>query len=465
MFDRHRAPAGFFTATLPAAALLISAPAAAQEAHGVIAFGTETDQDNGVAYGFAWNFPTKDTAQAEAVNGCISSGGTNCVQLAWFQDGCGALAMDQHGNAQGKPGMTLEQAEARALRACEAAGGAGCDIVGSLCAAPGGEPRTWSGSESVLPLPDAETTAAGPADESLTREERVRLQQALTALGFDAGSADGAFGSRTRAAIWDWQEANGHEATGYVTREQAASLVALDVSTDEEQEPPQEAADHPSGDVLIFRPATGPRCIEEEFPVEGNCWHEIANKPGCFLLTGSYRFFHTLMEDASGAVYSETVLGPHTFTWSGGCLGDTAHGRGTLDLMIHSPFDGRLSYSYRDTGEMARGNRQGLWVDRWTYDPIDDRRVPEGICVDEGQYVDGKKSGKWVSRCFDGSGSEGSYMDGEEHGRWVDRREDGSSSEGSYVNGKKHGRWVERFQDGTIEEETYVNGKPSWWKD
>ena len=159
MCDHYRTPARFFTATLTAAVLFISVPAAAQEAHGVITFATETDQDNGVAYGFAWNFPAKESAHAEAVNACIASGGTNCIQLAWFQDGCGALAMDQHGNAQGKPGMTLEQAEARALRACKAADGAGCDIVGSLCAAQGGEPRTWSGSESVLPLPDAETTA------------------------------------------------------------------------------------------------------------------------------------------------------------------------------------------------------------------------------------------------------------------------------------------------------------------
>ena len=68
MFDRHRAPAGFFTATLPAAALFISVPAAAQEAHGVIAFGTETDRDYGVAYGSAWNFPASETAHTEAVN-------------------------------------------------------------------------------------------------------------------------------------------------------------------------------------------------------------------------------------------------------------------------------------------------------------------------------------------------------------------------------------------------------------
>ena len=66
--------------------------------HGVIAFG-ETAQGKGVAYGFSWNFDGKDAARAEAVNACVSSGGTDCVQLAWFQNGCGALAIDQYGNA------------------------------------------------------------------------------------------------------------------------------------------------------------------------------------------------------------------------------------------------------------------------------------------------------------------------------------------------------------------------------
>ena len=121
MLDHLRTPARILVATLMGAALFVSAPAAAQDVHGAIAFGTETEQSNGVAYGFAWNFLAKDAAHAEAMKACISSGGTNCIQLAWFQDGCGALAMDQHGNAQGKPGMTREQAEARALRTCEAA--------------------------------------------------------------------------------------------------------------------------------------------------------------------------------------------------------------------------------------------------------------------------------------------------------------------------------------------------------
>ena len=383
MFDRYRPPAQFFTMTLAGATLLISAPAAAQEAHGVIAFGTETGQDNGVAYGFAWNFPAKGTAHAEAMNACIASGGTNCVQLAWFQDGCGAPAMDQHGNAQGKPGMTLAQAEARALRACKAAGGAQCDIVGSLCAAAGGEPRAWSGSEGVLPAPDAQTTAAGPADESLTREERVRLQQALTTLGFDTGPADGVFGPRARAAIWDWQEANGHEATGYVTREQAASLVAVAASPGQEQEPPEEAADHPSGNVLIFGPETGPKCAGMS---EGaKCWHELANQPGCY-------FFETY------------YLPSGTYTWSGTCTDGMAVGLGTLET-----------------------------------------ELPDGVAIEKtGTLIWGKYDGHWAWRYSDGGDSEGPYVDGERHGRWYRRYSYGTVFEQIYENGEYvDGRVVE----------------------
>ena len=375
MFDRHRMPARFFIATVTASALFISVSAAAQEAHGVIAFGTETGQDNGVAYGFAWNFPAKETAHVEAMNACIASGGTNCMQLAWFQDGCGALAMDQHGNAQGKPGMTLEQAEARALRACKAASGAACDIVGSLCAAAGGEPRTWSGSESVLPLPDAETTAAGPADVSITRAERVRLQQALTALGFDAGPADGVFGAKTRAAIWDWQEANGHEATGYVTREQAESLAAVAAPSGQEQEPPQEAADHPAGNVLVFGPATGPKCAEMG---EGaKCWHELPNQPGCYFFNRRY-------------TPSETV------TWSGACTDGIAVGPGTMEF--RPP----------------------------------DKPTQEGT----GTLVWGKFDGHWTWRTSDGVSAGGPYVDGEPHGHWVWRWSDGRVFESTYENGE-----------------------------
>ena len=260
MFNLHQAPGRFLAAPIAGAALVAAVPAAAQDAHGVIAFG-ETAQGKGVAYGFSWNFDRKDAAHAEAVNACISSGGTDCVQLAWFQNGCGALAIDQYGNAQGKPGMSSEQAEARALRTCEGAGEGGCNIVGSACAAPGGEPGTWSGSESVVPAPGSQTTATAPEGEPLTREERIRVQQSLTALGFDVGPADGVFGRRTWSAIWEWQTANGLEATGQVTRDQFASIMAVDASPAE----PTAAAPVAGRSTVAKSPTTVPAAEQ------GNC--------------------------------------------------------------------------------------------------------------------------------------------------------------------------------------------------
>ena len=277
MFHLRQAPAGYLAAPIAVAALFAAVPAGAQDAHGVIAFG-ETAQGDGVAYGFSWNFPGKEAAHAEAVNACVSSGGTDCVQVAWFQNGCGALAIDQYGNAQGKPGMSLEQAEARALRTCEGAGEGGCNVVGSVCAAPGGEPGTWSGSEGVLPTHGSQTTATGPEGESLTREERIRVQQSLTALGFDAGPADGVFGRRTRSAIWEWQNANGLEATGHVTREQFASIMDVDASPAEEQEPEPrpETADARTYNVCMEYCTKEGRGFEHCHPI---CSNSTAAKP------------------------------------------------------------------------------------------------------------------------------------------------------------------------------------------
>ena len=61
---------------------------------------------------------------------------------------------------------------------------------------------------------------------ALTHEQRVSVQKALSNLGFDAGSADGLFGRRTRAAIAAYQRAVGLPETGYLTQDQFYELVA-----------------------------------------------------------------------------------------------------------------------------------------------------------------------------------------------------------------------------------------------
>ncbi len=235
----RRCPRTFAPAMMAAVVLLLAAvPARAQEAHGAIAFG-QAHQAQAVAYGFAWGYSARDEAQEAAMTACLSGGGSDCTVLARFQNGCGALAVDQYGMAHGRGARSLEQAEARALRTCEAAGGVGCAVVGSQCVSPGGQPDTWSGSESVLAPPEEESgSTAGqtadrdrpatdaPRDEGLTRDERMRVQRGLAALGYDGGPADGMFGPRTRSAIGEWQQAKGLEATGYLSRDEAEVLAA-----------------------------------------------------------------------------------------------------------------------------------------------------------------------------------------------------------------------------------------------
>ena len=61
---------------------------------------------------------------------------------------------------------------------------------------------------------------------SLVREDRVLVQRGLASLGFDPGSADGAFGPKTEGAVRSWQVAKGYAGTGRLTRDQASALVA-----------------------------------------------------------------------------------------------------------------------------------------------------------------------------------------------------------------------------------------------
>ena len=376
MFDYRRSPIEC-VAVAASALMLFSVPAQAQDAHGAIAFG-RANQDETVAYGFAWNYGSRDEGVEVAMNACLASGGTDCVELAWFQNGCGALAVDQYGMAQGKSGMSLEQAEARALRTCEAAGGSGCAIVGSQCASPGGEVGTWSGSESVLVMSEETRDRAvretdgrkgseqiGAAqDVSLTREQRIRVQLGLAALGFDAGPADGMFGPRTRSAIWEWQQAKGLEATGYLTQDEAEALAASAGENRGERTSQEASSGGQSGNQVLYFAAAGPKC--QGMPEGSECWREISNQPDCY-------------------VWNAHFESSWDIEWSGGCSGDTAHGRGVLHL---SSADS--SFREEKTGEIVHGKMNGHWVER-----------RGDVYRAEGPYVDGEKNGHWVMRWND----------------------------------------------------------------
>ena len=64
----------------------------------------------------------------------------------------------------------------------------------------------------------------------LTRAERIRVQEGLQAAGQEPGPTDGLFGGpggKTRGAIRAWQAGKEMVATGYLSREQAETLVAM----------------------------------------------------------------------------------------------------------------------------------------------------------------------------------------------------------------------------------------------
>lgn len=83
---------------------------------------------------------------------------------------------------------------------------------------------------TVEPPPDRDDDDLSPAEIEvelrLTRTQRTEIQQQLTKIGYDAGVADGLWGSRTRGAILAWQKANRQSQTGYVTAAQVKLIAS-----------------------------------------------------------------------------------------------------------------------------------------------------------------------------------------------------------------------------------------------
>jgi peptidoglycan hydrolase-like protein with peptidoglycan-binding domain len=86
------------------------------------------------------------------------------------------------------------------------------------------------GSVVTPPKDDTDPGALSPVELEaalkLTRTQRTLIQKQLTALGYDAGVADGLWGSKTRGAIKTWQKANRKTQTGYVTAAQVKLLAS-----------------------------------------------------------------------------------------------------------------------------------------------------------------------------------------------------------------------------------------------
>src|SRR5271165_4864054 len=79
---------------------------------------------------------------------------------------------------------------------------------------------------STAASPSASPMTAMPDEASMSKADRLRVQDILHRLGYYKGHVDGVFGSLTRAAIRRFQHDIGADMTGHLTAEEASRLVS-----------------------------------------------------------------------------------------------------------------------------------------------------------------------------------------------------------------------------------------------
>ena len=244
---------------------------------------------------------------------------------------------------------------------------------------------------TLVALPGGATHAQGSADLSLEQQ----IQAALANAGFDPGPADGKLGQKTRRAIGAWQRANGHAATGFLTKEQLRTI--LTKTTPAVTLEPK-CADLPG------------RYLGEN---HAECWEEIENQPGCFLWRDHYH-------------------SDQTTKWTGECRRRVAEGRGMYSISAgseHSSFEG--------TGMLVNSKANGRWVVSWG---SGDRY--------EGEFSDGERHGYGTYTWPDGGRYEGEWHDTEQHGFGSRTWPNGDRYEGEWRDGKVHGRGTYNWANG-----------------
>jgi hypothetical protein len=93
---------------------------------GAIAYSSK---DKGAGWSFGWN--DLDQAKKEAMSRC-SKRGAACQLWVWFDNSCGAIAVDGNTITWGTA-YAKADADARALLECRKAGGRNCVVQASVC--------------------------------------------------------------------------------------------------------------------------------------------------------------------------------------------------------------------------------------------------------------------------------------------------------------------------------------------
>lgn len=140
-----------------------TAPSASEDLWGSIVFSKNSG--GGYTWAFVWNAGGHEPARQEAVDLCQQEGGSNCAEIGWFRNACGALAVDPTGVGGYGTGWGSDtgEAEAMALLECESAGNTNCQLKASRCSNAGLEFAGIGEPGEVLAPTAGETDAAEAA--------------------------------------------------------------------------------------------------------------------------------------------------------------------------------------------------------------------------------------------------------------------------------------------------------------
>ena len=429
------------------AVVCLSGSVAAQTPMGALAI----DERQGDQYGWAVDYETAVAAGTRALSEC----GSGCSVVLTFGR-CAAYATDQDAGSTAvgwaESFASADGAWQAALGECGSRGGTGCIV------------RVWGCNSHVV-----------EEGLGLDRATRRQIQEGLQAAGFDPGGADGMFGTRTRAAIRNWQASRGVRATGYLDGPSLAALrpAMAGQSTFRQQDPPPSAA----------TPAA---------ELEGLFWQSIMNSQNgaefeAYLAQFPNGVFRSLAEARLEALRSPAGNAPAAArSGVGGAISPPGAGTrvaagvdarpgsgavfqpeqtcagqpaGTSCWMEISQkpgcyiWNGHLVQGARVTwtGECAGGKAEGTGTFTWVWDG---NRQTE-----TGRVVAGERTGHWVLRQAAGT-AEGLFVAGQQSGHWVQRNAAGTVvADGPFVADERHGAWVIRDAAGTVVEiQRWENG-------
>ncbi len=129
-------------AVLPSLLALALLHAQFAQSHGALAVGVpDSVIRDGIAFGYSWNAPNRNVAEAEAVNSCrnfdtaSSDARALCKVVTTYRHGCLSIALDENGG--GGWGWAVQssvfEAEGQALRACRSTLQKICLVVLTQC--------------------------------------------------------------------------------------------------------------------------------------------------------------------------------------------------------------------------------------------------------------------------------------------------------------------------------------------